>query len=197
MGILTLVLTSWTSPDLKDGSKEGRQFSINWAELSKKIPDAQRGAFAALKARSDASLRSINSLPEALPAIDWAVYQGRVAPAIVDDFQKKYEGLSVPYPADTLAGSIASQAVEQKAAYEKFVKDSGLRTATFKEELAKWTAMMPVSEMCKEEVMQAVPELTPEHQPGNPQFWPFDEVFTEEKKAALIEEANRTYFDEH
>merc|ERR1712108_108701 len=62
--------------------------AINWAELSKKIPDAQRGAFAALKARSDASLRSINSLPEALPAIDWAVYQGRVAPALVDDFQK-------------------------------------------------------------------------------------------------------------
>ena len=71
----------------------------------------------------------------------------RILPAIVDDFQKKYEGLSVPYPADTLAGSIATQAAEQKAAYEKFIADSGVRTASFKEELAKWTAMMPVSQV--------------------------------------------------
>merc|ERR1711974_563811 len=115
---------------------------------------------------------------------------------LVDDFQKKYEALSVPYPADTLAASIDAQAVEQKTAYEKFLADS-VRVGTFKEEHAKWTEMMPVSQMTREEAMQAVPHLTPEHRPGNPQFWPFDKEWTAEKRQAEIDEANRTYFHDH
>ena len=46
---------------------------------------------------------------------------------MVEDFQKKYESLQIPYPKDTLTGSIANQAVEQKAAYEKFVVESKTR----------------------------------------------------------------------
>jgi len=170
--------------------------AINWGELTKKIPDGQRVAFQALKTKQDGYLRSINSLPEQLPAINWAQYQGRVAPAIVDDFKKKYEALAIPYPQDTVSSSIASQAVEQKAAYENFVKDSEARVATFKTELAKWEAMMPVEEMNKEEAMQAVPHLVPEHNPaGSTEFWPFDVKFDKELKKQKAEEYNRTYWD--
>ena len=50
---------------------------------------------------------------------------------MVEDFQKKYESLQIPYPKDTLTGSIANQAVEQKAAYEKFVVESKTRWVPF------------------------------------------------------------------
>jgi len=170
--------------------------AINWGELAKKIPDGQRVAFQALKVKQDGYLRAINSLPEQLPAIDWAVYKGRVAPAIVDDFQKKYEALAIPYPQDNLESAINAQAVEQKAAYEKFVKDSNARITTFEAELAKWEAMMPVEEMNREEAMQAVPHLVPEHRPGKPNFFPFDVEFDPEVKKKMKEEYNRTYWTE-
>ena len=46
---------------------------------------------------------------------------------MVDDFQKKYESLQVPYPKDPLTTHIDGQAVEYKAAHEKFVKESKSR----------------------------------------------------------------------
>ncbi len=46
---------------------------------------------------------------------------------MVDDFQKRYESLQIPYPKDTLTASIEKQAVEQKAAYENFVTGSKSR----------------------------------------------------------------------
>jgi F-type H+-transporting ATPase subunit d len=46
---------------------------------------------------------------------------------MVDDFQKKYESLQVPYPKDTMTSLIENQAVEHKSAYEKFVKESKSR----------------------------------------------------------------------
>ena len=54
--------------------------AINWGELAKKIPDGQRVAFQAIKARQDGYVRTIAQLPEKLPTIDWAGYKGRVTP---------------------------------------------------------------------------------------------------------------------
>merc|ERR1712088_201768 len=127
-------------------AKRVSQSAINWAELSKKIPDSQRMAFQALKTKSDVSLRAINSLPEKLPVIDWAAYQSANS-ALVNDFKTKYEALDVPYPKDTLAASIEAQGAAAKADYEKFVKESGARAVSFKDEMAKWSAMLPPSEM--------------------------------------------------
>ena len=46
---------------------------------------------------------------------------------MVDTFQKKYEAMQIPYPKDSATAHIDKHAVEQKAAYEKFVADSKLR----------------------------------------------------------------------
>merc|ERR1711978_448624 len=135
--------------------------AINWAELSKKVPDGSRMAFGALKTKNDASLRAINSLPDALPAMNWAAYEGRVSSAILNDFKSKYEGLSVPYPADTTAASMEGQAKEAKANYDRFIADSTARVGTFKEELAKWEEMMPISEMNKGRLCRRCPTWSP------------------------------------
>merc|ERR1712045_499988 len=195
---LHLVCVDSFPPDLlvRMAAKRVSQSAINWAELSKKIPDSQRMAFQALKTKSDVSLRAINSLPEKLPTIDWNAYQS-VNTALVNDFKTKYEGLNVPYPKDTVAGSIDAQAKEAKANYETFVKESTARSVSFKDEMGKWSAMMLPSEMNREELMQALPHLVPQHNPNDVRFYPFNAKWSDEENAKLREEANRTYFDDH
>lgn len=47
------------------------------------------------------------------PAIDWAVYQQKVAvPGLVESFKKQYEALKVPYPVDKVSPQIDVQEKE-------------------------------------------------------------------------------------
>lgn len=156
--------------------------SVDWAEFAKKIPQAQKPAFAALKNKQDNYVRKIASLPESLPKIDFAIYKARVSAAMVEDFQKKYEALKVPYPKDTLTATIESQAVEQKAEYEKFVAQSKTRIQGINEELAKWNAMMPIEEMNCEEALTYVPHLNLVVNPDKPSLWPHDQDYDEWRK---------------
>lgn len=101
---------------------------------------------------------------------------------MVEDFQKKYEALKVPYPKDTLTATIESQAVEQKAEYEKFVAQSKTRIQGINEELAKWNAMMPIEEMNCEEALTYVPHLNLVVNPDKPSLWPHDQDYDEWRK---------------
>ena len=82
--------------------------SVNWAEFSRKIPAAQRASFNALKQKSDGFVRAVNALPEAAPKIDFDSYKSKIAVAgMVDEFQKKYEALDIPYPKDNVTASVS------------------------------------------------------------------------------------------
>ena len=59
--------------------------------------------------------------------------------AMVDDFEKKYKALEIPYPKDTAQAEIATEEAKQKAAYEKFVTESKTRAEGLGAELAKVT----------------------------------------------------------
>ena len=51
--------------------------------------------------------------PEKPPQVDWAFYKSRVPIAgMVDDFQKKYEALQIPFPADNVTSQIEQQEKE-------------------------------------------------------------------------------------
>ena len=56
---------------------------------------------------------------------------------MVDDFEKKYKGLEIPYPKDTTAAELAGEGAKQKAAYEKYVAESQARCGTVTTELTK------------------------------------------------------------
>merc|ERR1711976_506471 len=153
--------------------------SIDWAEFAKKIPQAQKGAFSALKTKNEGFTRAIAALPAELPKLDFATYKERInVPGMVDEFQKKYEGLSIPYPQDTLAAKIDRQAQEEKDRYEKFVSESKTRISGINTELAKWQAMMPVEDMNLEEALEAVPHMVIDVK-NNPTFWPHDRDYDE------------------
>lgn len=48
--------------------------------------------------------------PETAPAIDWSYYKKHIsAGSMVDQFQKEYESLKIPYPADTYTSLIEDQ----------------------------------------------------------------------------------------
>ena len=47
---------------------------VDFGLLAKKIPDVQKNAFGALRAKVEGHLRNTNALPAALPAIDFAAY---------------------------------------------------------------------------------------------------------------------------
>lgn len=68
--------------------------------------------------------------PENPPAIDWSFYKARVPlPGMVDEFQKKYSALSIPYPPDTLRPQLDAQEKEIRADIEKYKTESNIRIA--------------------------------------------------------------------
>merc|ERR1712024_211702 len=141
----------------------------DWAKFAEKIPAAQKPAFNALKNKTDAHIRLVASLPESLPKIDFANYKAKIAVAgMVDDFQKKYDALKIPYPQDTYTSSIDSEASSLKADYAKFVDESKKRIVGIQQEQAKWEAMMPVDVNKANE-----DDMT---------LWPHDETYGEYKK---------------
>lgn len=68
--------------------------------------------------------------PEQPPAIDWAYYKARVPVAgMVDDFQKQYSALKVPYPPDTVKPQVDALEQEIKSDIAKFKSESDVRIA--------------------------------------------------------------------
>merc|ERR1711950_57277 len=157
------------------------------AKFAEKIPAAQKPAFNALKNKTDAHIRKLAALPESLPKIDFANYKAKIAVAgMVDDFQKKYDALKIPYPQDTYTSSIDSEASSLKADYAKFVDESKKRIVGIQQEQAKWEAMMPVEEMDLEECLDAgltkyVVDVNKMNE-DDMTLWPHDETYGEYKK---------------
>ncbi len=68
---------------------------------------------------------------------------------------------------------IEAQAVQEKARYEKFVKDSNERIYNIEKEQMKWEALMPIQEMnCEEALAAGLTEYVVDVK--NPRYWPHD-----------------------
>ncbi|KAL3275723.1 hypothetical protein HHI36_020471 [Cryptolaemus montrouzieri] len=146
--------------------------SINWAQLAERVPEHQRPLFLAFKSKSDGYLRRVISLPENPPAIDWSHYKAKVPVAgMVDEFQKQFAALKIPYPPDTVSSQIDAQEKEIKEDIEKFKRESNERIAKFQKQLEHLNSLLPYNEMTMEDFRNAHPELALD--PLNkPTFWP-------------------------
>merc|ERR1711971_820965 len=134
--------------------------TVDWAAFALKIPAAQKASFTALKQKSDGFMRAVNALPAAAPKIDFETYKSKVAVAgMVDDFQKKYEALDIPYPADNVSASLDTQLATKKAEYGAFVVQSAAKIAEIEVGLQKWEKMRPIEEMKREEAIAQMPHL--------------------------------------
>merc|ERR1712241_624554 len=82
--------------------------AVDWVKFADKIPAAQQTAFAAFKNKHSEYLKAVNALPEAAPKIDFAAYANKIAVSgLVEEFQKKYESLEIPYPKENLTATVS------------------------------------------------------------------------------------------
>ncbi|XP_077290218.1 ATP synthase, subunit D [Arctopsyche grandis] len=151
------------------------QSSVQWSALAERVPPAQKTNFHLFKAKSDGYLRRVMSNPAELPKIDWSFYKNSVPVAgMVDNFQKQYEALKIPFPSDTQTSQIEAQASKLKVEIAEFIKNSNNAITKHEQELAILGAMLSYSDMTMEEYYEAHPENA--LSPTDPQsFWPHRE----------------------
>lgn len=100
--------------------------------------------------------------PETPPKLDWASYQKNVPIAgMVDKFQKAYEALHVPYPADNVTSQVEAQEKQVKEEISKFVQNSEGRIAEYQSQIAALKALLPYDQMTMEDYRDAYPDVRP------------------------------------
>lgn len=66
--------------------------------------------------------------PEQPPKINWALYKKSIpTPALVDEFEKQYNALKIPYPPDTLSGQLDALEKDIQSDIAKFKTESNGR----------------------------------------------------------------------
>lgn len=158
---------------------------IDWAALAERVPPDQKAQFAAFKTKSDVYLRAVLANPETPPKIDWEHYKKVVPVAgLVDNFQKQYDALKVPYPKDTMSAELEAQVKQMKAEVESFKKASQERISNHQREIERVKALLPYNQMTLEDYRESYPDLALD--PINrPTFWPHtpeEQIGFEEKE---------------
>lgn len=115
---------------------------------------------------------SVVANPENPPKIDWEAYKKVVPVAgMVDTFQKQYEALKVPYPADTMSSQVDQQKSAAQKEIDAFISASKGRIAEHEKSIAHLQSLLPFNQMTMEDYRDAFPEeaLDPINRPT---FWP-------------------------
>ncbi|XP_052861335.1 ATP synthase subunit d, mitochondrial [Anopheles cruzii] len=153
-------------------SRRIAQSSVNWAALAERVPANQKASLAAFKTKSDKYLRSVTANPETAPKIDWAFYKKNVPVAgMVDKFQKAYEALQIPYPADNVSKLVEAQEKEVQQEIAKFVKASEARIADHQAQIATLQSLLPFEQMTMEDFKDSFPDQAVDSV-NRPTFWP-------------------------
>jgi len=136
--------------------------SINWTAFAERVPESQRAQFLAFKSKSDGYLRKVAANPAEAPKIDFAAYKGKVAiPGLVENFQKQYEALKVPYPTENQTPKIEAQRSEMaEKKIKAFVAASNERIKAHQATVAEFDKIIPYEEMTMQEFTEYHPELS-------------------------------------
>ncbi|CAO1421182.1 unnamed protein product [Diamesa hyperborea] len=153
-------------------SRRIAQSAVNWASIAERVPANQKAMYAAFKSKSDKYMRSVLANPETPPKIDWESYKKSVpVSGMVDNFQKQYDSLKVPYPADTVSAQADSQKQQVQKEIDQFVASSKNRIAEHEKAIAHLKSLLPYDQMTMEDYRDAFPDeaLDPINKPT---FWP-------------------------
>lgn len=146
--------------------------SIDWAALAERVPANQKTNFTLFKTKSDKYLRSVMANPETVPTIDWAYYKKRVAIAgLVDNFQKQYESVKVPYPVDNVSSKVDAQRQQVQVEIKNFVSESKARIGNLQNEIAHLQSLLPFEQMTMEDYRDSFPDKALDAI-NKPTFWP-------------------------
>jgi F-type H+-transporting ATPase subunit d len=114
--------------------------------------------------------------------LDWAAYKNIVPiPGMVDTFQKQYEALKIPYPADNVSAQVDQQKQQVAKEIESFKNESNGRIAKHEASINHLKSLLPFSQMTMEDFADSFPDQAMD--PINkPTFWPHDAAEQEPRK---------------
>jgi len=148
--------------------------AVDWAAFKARVPDKQQEFFRAFKAKNDTFVNKVHNFPGELPKIDFAAYKARLPnPALADQFQKAYESLDIPYPADK-GNTAAAIEAEEKAATQMsaaYVSERQAEIDDAKLLLSKIDSLPKPEEMTLEMYAYYFPDLAIDPV-KRPTFWP-------------------------
>ncbi|XP_031845951.1 ATP synthase subunit d, mitochondrial isoform X2 [Nomia melanderi] len=111
--------------------------------------------------------------PESPPKIDWAYYRKTITtPGLVDKFQKEYEALSIPFPADKYTTDIDAEEKIALQEVDKFVQTADQEIEKMRKEVARVQSLLPFDLMTIEDYYIMYPENAID--PEKPTVYPHD-----------------------
>ncbi|XP_025424147.1 ATP synthase subunit d, mitochondrial-like [Sipha flava] len=172
--------------------KRFAQSMVNWDAIAERVPKA---FYVAFKSKSDAYIRKMSALPVEPLKIDWALYKSKGAqPGVVENFEKLYETLKIPYPEDKYTGVIDCHEEETVKEIEQFRVEAEEIIKKAEKRLEEIHKLLPFGQMTYEDAAYVVPELTID-MVNKPSFWPHSEedyMFDEpEEKNVKIEKQKK------
>jgi len=178
-------------------SKRIAAHTVNWSVFGSRIPQNQVAQFNAFKSKSDGYVVKVASLPESIPQINWAQYEGRVAvPGLVDNFKKAYAAVTVPYPSDKYSAAIDTEAAEADKEMKEYIAARKAEIAAMEVELARLHSMPPPTEMYMEEFYEAFPDRAIDCW-DKPTVWPHNEESQPEYCEKMFKEGKWSLHDDH
>ena len=133
---------------------------IDWTRLAASVPTEVRGDFIQFRGKYEILLSRMNSYPETPQKIEWNDYRKGISkPGFVEEFQKQYEALKIPYPADTSTNKLVEFQKDIDIQASNAVNQSKLKAAELRKELDDIKAQKPFEEMTIDEYLADKPEL--------------------------------------
>lgn len=152
-------------------AKRVAKSSIDWAKFAKCVPEGSEANFAALRTKVELNARRVAASPAEAPALDWAHYKAKVAkPGLADEFMKKYQALTIPYPKDP-DNFLPVIDAEEKTAMKDFETFKAFATEIIgccQEQVKKWDNFVPFEDSTIEEEFEQFPHFFP----TEPRWWP-------------------------
>ena len=144
-------------------SRRVGQKVIDWTRIASSVPAEVRAEFNQFRGTYEKTVAKVNAYPETPQPIEWEYYKNNVSrQGFVDEFQKKYESLKVPYPPDTSTDQLATLRAEIESKAEEAIRQSKLKAGELQQELEKIKAEKPFEEMTIDEYLADKPELREE-----------------------------------
>lgn len=157
-------------------SKRFVQSLVNWAEIFKRMPETEKTAYFAFKAKSDGYLRRLSALPVEVPKINWAAYRTKIdKPGLVDDFEKIYNNITIPFPQDKYTAIIDKNETETNKGIEEFKVEADAIINECETRVKQIEKLLPFDQMTYEDAAYIAPEYVLDME-NKPSFWPHQEI---------------------
>ncbi|KAG7209876.1 hypothetical protein KM043_011478 [Ampulex compressa] len=145
--------------------------SINWQQLLSVSHESMKPEITKLKLTYEECLKRMSVHAETAPKIDWAYYKQHIAtPGLAEKFQKEYEALKIPYPADTHTAKVEERQKATSVMAESAIQNLHEKKHKIEKDIEAIKSELSPNEMTLEQFVIACPNnpLNPE----TPSIWP-------------------------